>query len=95
MEKSSIIIKKDDTNFCYQNQKDSLIILVDENEKVCVLNETSKFLYENCVDKTVEQLSLILYEQILDKESIKFETILEDCIEALSYMQEANLIEIK
>lgn len=56
MEKNYIISKCDDSEFCFQPQGNSLIVLLDNDEKVCVLNETSRFLYENCSGKTVENL---------------------------------------
>ena len=52
MEKNYIISKCDDSEFCFQPQGNSLIVLLDNDEKVCVLNETSRFLYENCSGKT-------------------------------------------
>lgn len=42
MEKNYIISKCDDSEFCFQPQGNSLIVLLDNDEKVCVLNETSK-----------------------------------------------------
>ena len=41
MEKNYIISKCDDSEFCFQPQGNSLIVLLDNDEKVCVLNETS------------------------------------------------------
>ena len=40
MEKNYIISKCDDSEFCFQPQGNSLIVLLDNDEKVCVLNET-------------------------------------------------------
>lgn len=41
MEKNYIISKCDDSEFCFQPQGNSLIVLLDNDEKVCVLNEIS------------------------------------------------------
>lgn len=59
MEKNYIISKCDDSEFCFQPQGNSLIVLLDNDEKVCVLNETSRFLYEN-FDDICQKKSLIL-----------------------------------
>ena len=95
MEKKYIISKCDDSEFCFQPQGNSLIVLLDNDEKVCVLNETSRFLYENCSGKTVENLCKELFEIILDKESLSFDMLMNDCIEALQAMEESGLIRIK
>ena len=92
MEKNYIISKCDDSEFCFQPQGNSLIVLLDNDEKVCVLNETSRFLYENCSGKTVENLCKELFEIILDKESLSFDMLMNDCIEALQAMEESGLI---
>ena len=94
MEKNYIISKCDDSEFCFQPQGNSLIVLLDNDEKVCVLNETSRFLYENCSGKTVENLCKELFEIILDKESLSFDMLMNDCIEALQAMEESGLIRI-
>jgi len=52
-------------------------------------------LYENCSGKTVENLCKELFEIILDKESLSFDMLMNDCIEALQAMEESGLIRIK
>lgn len=94
MEKNYIISKCDDSEFCFQPQGNSLIVLLDNDEKVCVLNETSRFLYENCSGKTVENLCKELFEIILDKESLSFDMLMNTRLcDKIIVMKEGRIIE--
>lgn len=96
MDSKSIIRKNEEDDFCFDHQGENLIILLDEDAgNACVLNQVSQFLYENCDNKSVEELVQLLYEQLLDKEQLDYQIIMNDCIDALNEMVSFNLIYIE
>ncbi len=94
MDIKSILRKNDTENYCFQQNEDYLIILLDEAGNVCILNNISQFLYQNCEDRNVEELIQLLYDQLIDKEELDFNVIMNDCIEAINEMVNAKLIYI-
>lgn len=94
MDKNLKLRKKNETNFCFQKQGTNLIILLDDNGDVCILNEISQFLYNNCENKTVKEVVDLLFEQLLDKENLEYDEIYCDCLEAIESMRAAGVLEI-
>lgn len=80
-----------DTTISLQKQDDCLIIMSDDIP-LSVLNVTSRYIYDNCEGKTVEEISNMLFEECIDNCSLNKQNVLNDCIEAIGIMSEIGLV---
>lgn len=88
------ILKSNTNNLVSQVQGDKVIIRSNEKNTLIVLNETAKVLLQICNGKTAEEAIKELYEMCLDKETIIYDEVEKDCLNALKELEEAKLISI-
>ncbi len=84
-------VKRNMVNVQEQNEK--LIALSSDDQKMVVLNETARFLYENCDGKTIFEIAHELYSLCINQDEISIENIIDDAIVAFLKMFEQGLIE--
>ncbi|MET3211260.1 UNVERIFIED_CONTAM: hypothetical protein ABIC26_004227 [Paenibacillus sp. PvR008] len=70
-------------------------LIMDQNNEMFFLNQTAKYLWENCNGKTVSQVAKLLYDQCLDKETLDLNDIIVDCLCAFKELEQKGFIKIK
>lgn len=88
----NIVIKKD----CLEDDMDKIKVILGKDEKsIFRLNETAKFIWDNCNGRKISEISSLLFDACVDKESLDIGVISEDCKEIISMFLDNGLIEVK
>lgn len=94
MDKQLILQKEDSKTFSFQEQEENLIVLNNNSGELLLLNQTSKFMFENCEGKTPDSLINELYDLCNDQENIEYNQMYEECMAAIEDMIAKGMIKI-
>lgn len=87
----NIVIKKD----CLENDIEKVKVILGKDERsIFRLNETAKYIWDNCNGKKISEISRLLFDACVNKESLDIEVISEDCKEIISMFLDNGLIEV-
>ena len=67
-------------------------LVLGDGSKMSVLNEIAYFIWSNCNGGTAIDLANLVYDNIIDKDDISFETIFTDTKEILKQLVQLELI---
>lgn len=88
----NIVIKKD----CLEDDMEKIKVILGKDEKsIFKLNETAKFIWDNCNGKKISEISSLLFDACVNKESLDIDVISKDCEEIISMFLNNGLIEVK
>ena len=88
----NIVIKKD----CLEDDMEKIKVILGKDEKsIFRLNETAKFIWDNCNGRTVSEISSLLFDACVNKEFLDIDVINKDCKEIISMFLDNGLIEVK
>lgn len=70
-------------------------LIVRKDKDITVLNPISKYLLQNCENKDLLELTKLLFEELVDKDNLRFEDVLNDCKKAVEEMMKVGIINYK
>ena len=85
------LIKNISLKFPHQVHEDNLIILGRDGE-LSVLNNTSKFLYENCDNESIHSLTRCLIDACIEKEELDEKMVELDIINLITEFEKRGFI---
>jgi len=88
---SEELIKNVSLNLPRQEYEDNLIIL-GKDGSLSVLNNTSKFLYENCDNQTVHMLTKRLIDACIEKDELDEEKVEMDVMNAITQFEKKGFV---
>lgn len=87
-----VVMKKN----CLEDDIEKVKVILGKDEKsIFRLNETAKFIWDNCNGRRISEISTLLFDACVNKESLDIDVISEDCREIISMLLDNDLIEIK
>ena len=88
---SEELIKNISLNFPHQEYEENLIIL-GKDGSLSVLNNTSKFLYENCDNQSVHTLTKRLIDACIEKDELNEKKVEMDVLNAIVQFEKKGFI---
>lgn len=89
---NNIVIKND----CLEDDMEKIKVILGKDEKsIFRLNETAKFIWDNCNGRKISEISSLLFDACVNKESLDIDVISKDCEEIISMFLNNGLIEVK
>lgn len=85
------LIKNISLKFPHQVHEGNLIILGSDGE-LSVLNNTSKFLYENCDNESIHSLTRCLIDACIEKDELDEKTVEMDITKAIEEFERRGFI---
>ena len=93
MLKDDVVVMKKN---CLEDDIEKVKVILGKDEKsIFGLNETAKFIWDNCNGRRISEISTLLFDACVNKESLDIDVISEDCREIISMLLDNDLIEIK
>ena len=77
MLKDDVVVMKKN---CLEDDIEKVKVILGKDEKsIFRLNETAKFIWDNCNGRRISEISTLLFDACVNKESLDIDVISEDC----------------
>ena len=87
-----VVIKKN----CLEDDMGEIKVILGGDEKnIFRLNETAKFIWDNCNGRKISEISSLLFNACNNKETLDINVIIRDCKETILLFLDNDLVEIK
>lgn len=73
----------------------NLVILSRDGKRIYRLNQTARYIFENCEGKTLETLASAIIDSCNNKEDLSIDKIIEDCKAVLNDFYKYDLVFFK